>query len=199
MSEQTEMASEVLSPRTPHLGTHVRREREFTESPTRNMYAVSAPTDDDGRVVPHQVFFRVLVGRAENWQACLVQRTRDRAQVPDGSAPDWVLGGARPTRQTDWLQYAPTDAFGRYWFTGVHRVHDGEDWRPDIFVGYTRDAFEQGTLTTIYYDDTAGDLDADDLVIEVAVVRLPSFEPIRAGAEQAEIAKEVSDTLRAGS
>jgi hypothetical protein len=41
--------------------------------------------------------------------------------------------------------------------------------------------------------DTGEDLDADDLVIEVAVVRLPTFEPIRGGAEQAEIAKEVSE------
>lgn len=195
MSESGAAAHGATTVQTPHLGALVQRTTDLEESPFQNMHAVTAPMDDTGKVVPHQVFFRVLVGRAKDWQACLVQRTQDWSDVPDGSAPDWVLGGPWPPRQTDWLQYPATDRPAVYWFTGLHRQPDEDTWLPDAFVGHTLDTYENGSMSTLYYDDNAGDLDADDLIVEVAVVHVGPLEDVRPGAKQAEIASRVAEAV----
>lgn len=182
---------------SPHVGPLKRRIQDFKESPFRNMHCVEAPLTDEGQVVPHQTFFRILVGRAENWQACLVRRTRAWKDVPDGSIPDWVLGGPWPTVQTDWLWYPPTDRQALYWFTGVHSPPGGGNWRPDHFTAYSVDQHEGGTVATVYFDDTLGDLDADDLIVEVAVVFLDRSDAVRPVEGQSNIAAEVAKAVEA--
>jgi hypothetical protein len=49
-------------------------------------------------------------------------------------------------------------------------------------VGHSYDRYDNGTLSTVGWDDTGGDLDYDDLTMEVAVVYRRSYfdflEPI---------------------
>jgi hypothetical protein len=47
-------------------------------------------------------------------------------------------------------------------------------------VGHVYDIYENGTLSTVHYDDTEADGDLDDMILEVAIVgrkQMRIFEP----------------------
>ena len=64
------------------------------------------------------------------------------------------------------MQSLPKD----YWFLGEHRDPSGGTWTHDAAVGHSFDIYDNGTLSTVGWDDTGGDLDYNDVIMEVAVV-----------------------------
>ena len=55
-----------------------------------------------------------------------------------------------------------------------------QQWRADSLVAHTYDIYQNGTLSEVHYDDTGGDRDLNDMILEVAIVgRRPInvFEP----------------------
>ncbi|KAA3643877.1 MAG: hypothetical protein DWQ07_17325 [Chloroflexi bacterium] len=92
--------------------------------------------------------------------------------------PDWILGGEYTPRPSDWSRY-PTQSGARYyWFFGQHRDPAVEGWQADAQVGHIYDIFENGTLSTVHYDDTGADRDNNDLVLQVAVVGRRSWRDL---------------------
>jgi hypothetical protein len=57
-----------------------------------------------------------------------------------------------------------------YWFSGEHRNPAQPNWQGDAAVGHKFDIYDNGTLSTVGFDDTGGDRDFDDFVLEVAIV-----------------------------
>jgi hypothetical protein len=57
-----------------------------------------------------------------------------------------------------------------YWFFGQYRNPAETQWKSDVLVGHSYDIYENGTLSTVYYDDTGADRDLNDMVIEIAIV-----------------------------
>jgi hypothetical protein len=99
------------------------------------------------------------------------------ASVTDvlGAPPEWVLGGDFRPYPSEWLKYPPQNEGRMYLFAGEHRNPAQPAWRWDGAVGHTYDIYDNGTLSTVHWDDTGGDRDFDDFVVEVAVVRRPRF------------------------
>jgi hypothetical protein len=56
------------------------------------------------------------------------------------------------------------------WFFGQFRNPATTQWRPDALVAHIYDIYDNGTLSTVQYDDTGGDRDLNDLILEVAIV-----------------------------
>jgi len=170
------------NPATPDLGCFVRRKHEIEIEPF-NIHVEFAPSIDLP-VPTQQVYFRVLCGKAAFFQRALVFMTVD-ASVPgpilQQFPPDWVLGGDFPPHPSDWLRFPAQTGQRFYWFFGQHRNPAAGPWTPDSFVGHTYDIHDNGTLSTVHYDDTGGDRDMNDLILEVAVVKRK--EPVIAQAE----------------
>jgi len=179
----------------PDLGCFVRRKHNLeTDAGYRNVHVEVMPSIDFHPHF-HQVYFRVICGRARFFQRCFVYMTTD-AQVPpfvlEERPPDWVLGGDYATRPSDWFKY-PTQGNERfYWFFGQHRNPDGGSWQADNLVGHVYDIYENGTLSTVHYDDTRIDRDMDDLVLEIAVVGRRSWRDLVQAADQ----EAVNDQLK---
>ena len=57
-----------------------------------------------------------------------------------------------------------------YWFRGEYRDPSQPDWTPDAAVGHSFDLYDNGTLSTVYWDDIGGDKDLNDIILEVAIV-----------------------------
>jgi hypothetical protein len=106
--------------------------------------------------------------------------------------PDWILGGEYTPRPSDWQKY-PTQSGQRfYWFIGQHRNPSGGLWTADALVGHTYAIYENGTLSTVYYDDTCGDRDMDDFVLEAAIVGRCSWAEVIQASNQEAINKRVA-------
>jgi hypothetical protein len=167
------------SPDTPDLGCFVRRQHGF-ESYNFHVHGEPSPwliTGDTLRFFDHQTYFRVKCGKAAFFQRCLVYMRGSTASVTDVlfQLPEWVLGGDYRPYPSDWLKY-PTQQGGRmYFFAGEHRNPAESAWRWDAAVGHTYDIYDNGTLSTVQWDDAGGDRDFDDFVVEVAVVRRRRF------------------------
>jgi hypothetical protein len=167
------------TPDTPDLGCFVRRVHGL-ETYDFHVYGEPSPWVISGGTVTfldHQAYFRVKCGRAAYYQRCLVYMRGASASSTDvlGAPPDWVLGGDHRPYPSDWLKYPP-QADGRiYFFAGEHRNPSQAAWRWDEAVGHVYDVYDNGTLATIQWDDTGGDRDFDDLIVEVAVVRRPRY------------------------
>jgi hypothetical protein len=91
------------------------------------------------------------------------------------SPPDWTLGG-------DYLRHTPRTGSSTpqpgpqiYWFAGEYRNPSQAAWQRDAAVGHSYDIYDNGTLSTVGWDDTGGDRDMDDLIVEVAVVYRRSY------------------------
>jgi hypothetical protein len=54
-------------------------------------------------------------------------------------------------------------------------------------IGHSYDIYENGTLSTVRYDDTGGDRDFNDLVLEVAVVGRRSWKDLIQAKDQVEV------------
>jgi hypothetical protein len=107
--------------------------------------------------------------------------------------PSFVLGGDYSPRPSDWNRF-PTQ-FGErfYWFSGQHRDPATSVWQPDAFVGHSYDIYENGTLSIVRYDDTGGDRDFNDLVLEVAIVGRRSWLDLPEAVEQAAANKRIQE------
>jgi hypothetical protein len=180
------------NPNSPDLGCFVRRKHDLEiEVGSRNIHVELNPSIDFHPTY-HQLYLRVICGEAAFYQRCFVYMTSDLSIPPPVlgvSPPDWILGGEYTPRPSDWQRY-PTQLGDRfYFFFGQHRNPSAGTWTADALVGHSYDIYENGTLSTIYYDDTGGDRDMDDFVLEAAIVGRHSCEEITQAVDQ----KIVSD------
>lgn len=180
------------NPNTPDLGCFVRRKHEFeidTDVDFLNVHVEFNPSIDFSPPF-HQTYFRVMCGEAAFFQRCLVYMTVD-AQIPppvlQTFPPNFVLGGDFRPRPSDWSRF-PTQSGERfYWFFGQHRNPATSTWQVDALVGHSYDIYENGTLSIVRYDDTGGDRDFNDLVLEVAIVGRRSWRDIVQAKDQAAV------------
>lgn len=159
------------NPNTPDLGCFVRRKHGF-ERGFRNIHVEFNPSVDFSPAY-HQ--------------------TPDTSVPPpvlQNFPPDWVLGGEYTPRPSDWYRY-PTQSGERfYWFFGQNRNPAGAAWQADARVGHSYDIYENGTLSTVRYDDAGGDLDFNDLVLEIAIVGRRSWIDLIQAENQGAFSKE---------
>lgn len=107
--------------------------------------------------------------------------------------PDFVLGGDQHVYATDWMRYPVSSAESYYWFFGQCRNPAQQQWQPDLVVAHIYDIYENGTLSTVHYDDAGGDNDLNDMILEIAIVgRKPIriFDPVVGQKASAEIFKK---------
>lgn len=186
----TESISNFPNLNVPDLGRFVRRKHDLEiEELSLNIHTVFNPSIDFHPQY-HQLYFRVAWGRAAFFQRCLVYMTTDLS-IPAvnliARPADWILGGEYTPRPSDWQKY-PTQSGDRYyWFFGQHRNPSGGSWTADVLFGHTYDIYENGTLSTIHYDDTGGDQDADDFVLEAAIVGRQSWQELVQARDQEDI------------
>ena len=157
------------SPNTPDLGCFVRTEHPFELDYEFHMWEELSPVIQ----VPHQVYFRVMCGEAAYYQRCHVYMSD--MWVPPGWPGDALLGGDQTPRPSDWEKFPVQSRPRRYFFHGEHRNPAAPTWSRDAAVGHSYDTYENGTLSRVGWDDTGGDMDMNDLIVEVAVVRRRSF------------------------
>ena len=167
------------SPNVPDLGCFVER-RHGLETYGFHVYGEPSPWQIIGgqvRFFDHQAYFRVTCGKARFFQRCFVHMRGASATITDvlHAPPEWVLGGDFRPYPSDWLKYPPQQGGRMYFFSGHHRDPAGGGWRWDDAVGHTYDVYDNGTLATVHWDDTGGDSDFDDFIVEVAVVRRRRF------------------------
>jgi hypothetical protein len=192
------MAGPLLfpSPNTPDLGCFVRRKHGLeTGDDFRNIHVDLNPSIDFHPEF-HQAYFRVSCGEAAFFQRCLVYMRPDASRPPfPGEPPDFILGGDFTPHPSDWQKF-PTQGGQRfYYFLGQHRNPQQSTWQADALTGHSYDIYTNGTLSTVQYDDTGGDRDLNDLVVEVAVVgRLP-WVNLPQAIDQDEITTEFAKLL----
>jgi hypothetical protein len=146
----------------------------------------------------HQTYFRVKCGHAAFFERCLVFRSAN-FNGPLGP-PDWLLGGDFTPHPSDWLRYPTQGGLGVYWFFGQFRDPASTSWQADAVVGHIYDIYDNGTLSTVQYNDTGGDSDLNDLILEVAIVKreptnLTEVQGQQAAVQQFE--RHVAPRLRA--
>ena len=158
---------------TPDLGCLVRRKHELQiEEINRNIHVEFVPSIDFAPRF-HQTYFRIKCGKAGFFERCMVHRTTDFSipgPILETFPPDFVLGGDQHVHATDWLRYPVSTSPMNYWFFGQYRNPAETRWKSDALVGHSYDIYENGTLSTVYYDDTGADRDMDDMVVEIAIV-----------------------------
>jgi hypothetical protein len=178
------------NPATPDLGCFVRRKHGLQTEPF-NIHVEFQPSID----LPEQrqqVYFRVVCGKAAFFQRVLVFMTPD-ANIPppvlETFPPDFVLGGDFTPSPSEWFRYPMQTGNRIYWFFGQHRNPASGPWRPDELAGHSYDIYDNGTLSTVQYDDTGGDADMNDFIIEVAVVKRHRPEIVLTAEGQAAVFK----------
>lgn len=184
------------NPNTPDLGCFVRRKHEFETDPDvdfLNVHVEFSPSIDFSPKY-HQTYFRVMCGEAAFFQRCLVYMTVDTTIPPpvlQNFPPGFVLGGDYTPRPSEWNRF-PTQLGERfYWFFGQHRNPATSTWQADALVGHSYDIYENGTLSIVRYDDTGGDRDFNDLVLEIAIVGRRSWGDLVQALDQAAVNKAV--------
>jgi hypothetical protein len=186
------------TPDAPDLGCFVRRKHGFETDQDVDFQNVHVDFNPSIDFSPnyHQTYFRVICGEAAFFQRCLVYMTHDVSVPPpilQNFPPAFVLGGDYTPRPSDWSKF-PTQ-FGErfYWFFGQHRNPATTNWQVDAFVRHSYDIYENGTLSTVQYDDTGGDRDFNDLVIEVAIVGRRSWGDLPEAIDQAAANKIIQE------
>jgi hypothetical protein len=159
-----------LTPNTPDLGCFVRQKHGFQEDGTF-LWAEFAPWTIEDGILPHQCYFRVKCGKAAFFERVKVTMRLDfDPLIYAGIDPDWVLGGDYRPYPSDWYKFPPQRNNMTYWFRGDYRNPSQANWVTDAAVGHTFDIYDNGTLSTVYWDDTGGDRDFNDIILEVAIV-----------------------------
>jgi hypothetical protein len=186
------------NPDTADLGCFVRRKHGLEiEQGFHNIHVEFNPSIDF-HPSHHQLYFRVACGEAAFFQRCLVYMRTDLSIPPPiltAFPPDWILGGDYTPHPSNWQRY-PTQLGERfYFFIGQHRNPSAGAWTADALVGHSYDIYENGTLSTIYYDDTGGDRDLNDLVLDAAIVGRHSWREVVQAATQEAINKRVAREL----
>lgn len=186
------------NPETPDLGCFVRRKHDFQIDPDvdfGNAHVDFNPSIDFAPTY-HQTYFRVACGQAAFYERCLVYMTTDTTVPPpilQEFPPQFVLGGDYNARPSDWYKF-PTQGGQRfYWFFGQFRNPATPDWEPDFGVGHIYDIYENGTLSTVRYDDNGSDKDFNDLVMEVAIVGRQSWINLPIASRQAAVNKMIEE------
>jgi hypothetical protein len=152
------------TPNTPDLGCHVRTAHPFEVDYRFHIWEEASPVT--WRM--HQVYFRVMCGEAAFYQRCHVYMSTD--WVPPGWPGDAMLGGDYRPRPSDWEKFSVQARARRYFFHGEHRNPSEQSWKWNAAVGHSYDIYENGSLSRVGWDDTGGDMDMNDLIVEVAVV-----------------------------
>ena len=190
------------NPNAPDLGCFVRRKHglELDEEGAHNVHVDLNPSIDFNPRY-HQCYFRIICGEAAFFQRCFVYMTTDLTIPPpilEQFPPQFILGGEYTPHPSDWFKF-PTQSGQRfYWFFGQHRDPNGGLWAPDALVGHSYDIYENGTLSTVHYDDTGGDRDLDDLELEVAIVGRRSWIDVIQATEQASINRSQEERILKG-
>lgn len=193
---QLESVFHFPNPNTPDLGCFVRRKHGFRvaqEVDLENLHVEFHPSIE---FTPryHQTYFRVVQGEAAFFERCLVYITNDASLPPSviqNFPPGFVLGGDYAPRPSDWHRF-PTQSGQRfYWFFGQNRNPATSTWQADALVGHSYDIYENGTLSTVQYDDTGKDRDFDDLILEVAIVGRRSWVDLSQATNQAAVNKVI--------
>lgn len=184
------------TPSTPDLGCFVQRKHGLEiDADYQNIFVDFCPSIDF-QPEYHQVYFRVKCGHAAFFQRALIYMTTDASipgQILSQFPPHAVLGGDYTPRPSDW-QYFPVQRGSRlYWFIGQHRNPQEAGWKPDRLVGHIYDIYENGTLSTVHYDDHGGDRDLNDFILEVAVVGRRSWNLLENAVVQAEFSKQFAE------
>jgi hypothetical protein len=158
------------TPNTPDLGCFVRRKHGFRIDAEFRLWNEFAPWDANG-YIPHQAYFRVVCGKAGFYQRAKVwMRQSLDPLILGGAMPDCVLGGDFRPYPSEWFKFSPQKGEMYYWFSGEHRDPAQANWHGDAVVGHSFDLYDNGTLSTVGFDDTGADRDCNDLVLEVAIV-----------------------------
>jgi hypothetical protein len=186
------------NPATPDLGCFIRRKHEFETDQDvdfLNVHVEFNPSIDFSPAY-HQMYFRVMCGEAAFFERCLVYMTADASLPPpvlQNFPPQFVLGGDYTPRPSEWNRF-PTQ-FGQrfYWFFGQNRNPATTTWAPDALVGHSYDIYENGTLSIVRYDDTGGDRDFNDLVLEVAIVGRQSWINLPEAIGQAAVNRVIEE------
>jgi hypothetical protein len=186
------------NPATPDLGCFIRRKHEFETDQDvdfLNVHVEFNPSIDFSPAY-HQTYFRVMCGEAAFFERCLVYMTPDASLPPpvlQNFPPQFVLGGDYTPRPSEWNRF-PTQ-FGQrfYWFFGQNRNPATTTWAPDALVGHSYDIYENGTLSIVRYDDTGGDRDFNDLVLEVAIVGRQSWINLPEAIGQAAVNRVIEE------
>lgn len=181
---------------TPDLGCFVRRKHGVEGSDDfRNVHVDLSPSIDFAPLF-HQVYVRVVCGHAAFFQRCLVYLRTDLSipgPILEAFPPDLVLGGDFRPHPSDWQHFPVQRGERFYFFLGQHRDPATSQWRADASTVHSYDIYERGTLSTVHFDDTGGDLDHDDLVIEVAVVGRSPWEDLTQAIDQVPILEAFDD------
>lgn len=183
------------NPNSPDLGCLVRRKHDLEIGEGAGNIHVELNPSLDFHPTYHQLYFRVICGEAAFYQRSLVYMRSDLSIPPPvlvAFSPDWIVGGDYTPRPSDWQRY-PTQSGDRfYFFFGQHRNPAGSSWAADALVGHSYDIYENGTLSSIHYDDTGGDRDLDDFVLEVAIVGRRSWETVVQAVDQEVVSARVA-------
>jgi hypothetical protein len=187
------------NPNSPDLGCLVRPKHGIEPQGGRsgNIHVELNPSIDFHPLY-HQLYFRAICGEAAYYQRCLVYMTSDLsipAPLLTSFPPDAILGGDYTPRPSDW-QRIPTQRGTRfYFFFGQHRNPSAASWRADSLVAHSYDIYGNGTLSTIYYDDTGGDRDLDDFVLEAAIVGRRSWQDVVQAVDQEAVNERVGSLV----
>jgi hypothetical protein len=167
------------TPNTPDLGCFVTNKHGF-EVDDSFLWLEYAPWEFQNGVpvfLPHQVYARIKCGQAAFYQrvsAWMLPYSSSPIPVL-GTTPDHLLGGDYRPYPSDWVKFPVQSGPKDYWFEGEHRDPSQASWQRDASVGHSFDIYDNGTLSTVGWDDTGGDLDYNDLIMEVAVVYRRSY------------------------
>jgi hypothetical protein len=187
-----------FTPNTPDLGCFTQNKHGFEVDANFFMWAEPPPFDADFNYIPHQAYFRVKCGKAADYQRCNVwmRNSWDPIQVL-ASPPDYTLGGDFRPYPSDWQKFPPQSGPMVYWFGGEHRDPASANWEWDTAVGHSFDLYDNGTMSTVGFDDTGEDMDMNDLTLEVAIVYRRDYFDVFTPAvyQEAALARFVNEDL----
>jgi hypothetical protein len=170
------ISSELMfpTPDTPDLGCLIQQVHPFEKDFDFHMWSEESPVLQGD----HQVYFRVKCGEAGFYQRCAVYMSD--GFVPPGTPitatlAGSMLGGEFRPRPSDWRKFPAQQVARQYWFHGEYRNPAAPGWHRDEMVGHSLDLYENGTLSTVGWDDTGTDEDLNDHVVEVASVNRTGY------------------------
>lgn len=168
------------TPDVPDLGCFLEHRHDL-QSYDFYVWGEPSPWTLEG-IIRHQTYARVICGEAGAYERAQVVMLDGSSTISDalGSALDFVLGGDFRAQPSEWIKFPTQSENKMYWFVGAHRDPASVSWEPDAVVGHAFDIYENGTLSTVHFDNTRADGEMDDYILEVAVVhRRPFvFEPL---------------------
>jgi hypothetical protein len=168
------------TPNTPDLGCYMRQEHGFQVDSNYFFWLEYAPWEIQNDMLvflPHQVYFRIKCGEAAFYQRvrAWMAPSGSNPSLLLGTTPDHILGGDYRPYPSDWVKFPVQSGPKDYWFAGEYRNPSEPSWRGDASVGHSYDRYDNGTISSVGWDDTGGDLDYDDLMMDVAVVYRRSY------------------------